>query len=149
MINLEKKLQEIESSINEDRFKKLQLQQKVEQREQKIHKRYIEKWNSEVLNNKTFINNLNTIQERFQKINPKNNKYSWMFYAADVSSKERVKDQVAFYLNYEKVYLQLSLSGLYSRVESFGKEYKIEELNLAKEEFLDTILEVFKIQNES
>ena len=72
-----------------------------------------------------------------------------MFYAADVSSKERVKDQVAFYLNYEKVYLQLSLSGLYSRIESFGQEYKIEELYLAKEEFLDTILEVFKIQNES
>ena len=43
MINLEKKLQEIENSINEDRFRKLQLQQKVEQREQKIHRRYIEK----------------------------------------------------------------------------------------------------------
>ena len=71
-----------------------------------------------------------------------------MFYAADVSSKERVKDQVAFYLNYEKVYLQLSLSGLYSRVESFGQEYKIEQLNEAKEDFLNTILEVFKIQNE-
>lgn len=149
MMNLEKKLQEIESIIDQDRFRKLQLKLKVEKREQEIHKRYIEKWNSEVLNNKTFINNLNTIKERFQKINPKNNKYSWMFYAADVSSKERVKDQVAFYLNYDKVYLQLSLSGLYSRVESFGKEYKIEELNLAKEEFLDTILEVFKIQNES
>jgi len=149
MMNLEKKLQEIESVIDQDRFRKLQLKLKVEKREQEIHKRYIEKWNSEVLNNKIFINNLNTIQERFTKINPKNNKYSWMFYAADVSSKERVKDQVAFYLNYEKVYLQLSLSGLYSRVESFGKEYKIEELNLAKEEFLDTILEVFKIQNES
>ena len=149
MMNLEKKLQEIESVIDQDRFRRLQLKLKVEKREQEIHKRYIEKWNSEVLNNKTFINNLNTIQERFQKINPKNNKYSWMFYAADVSSKERVKDQVAFYLNYEKVYLQLSLSGLYSRVESFGKEYKIEELNLAKEEFLDTILEIFKSQNES
>ena len=149
MMNLEKKLQDIESVIDQDRFRKLQLKLKVEKREQEIHKKYIEKWNSEVLNNKTFINNLNTIQERFQKINPKNNKYSWMFYAADVSSKERVKDQVAFYLNCEKVYLQLSLSGLYSRVESFGKEYKIEELNLAKEEFLDTILEVFKSQNES
>ena len=149
MMNLEKKLQEIESVIDQDRFRKLQLKLKVEKREQEIHNRYIEKWNSEVLNNKTFINNLNTIKERFQKINPKNNKYSWMFYAADVSSKERVKDQVAFYLNYEKVYLQLSLSGLYSRVESFGKEYKIEELNLAKEDFLDTILEIFKSQNES
>ena len=149
MMNLEKKLQEIESVIDQDRFRKLQLKLKVEKREQEIHKRYIEKWNSEVLNNKKFINQLNIIQERFRKINPKNNKYSWMFYAADVSSKERVKDQVAFYLNHEKVYLQLSLSGLYSRVESFGKEYKIQELNLAKEEFLDTILEVFKSQNES
>ena len=147
MMNLEKKLQEIESVIDQVRFRKLQLKLKVEKREQEIHKRYIEKWNSEVLNNKIFINNLNTIQERFQKINPQNDKYSWMFYAADVSSKERVKDQVAFYLNYEKVYLQLSLSGLYSRVESFGKEYKIEQLTKAKKEFLDTILEVFKGQN--
>ena len=149
MMNLEKKLQEIESVIDQDRFRKLQLKLKIEKREQEIHKRYIEKWKSEVINNKTFINNLNIIQERFQKINPKNNKYSWMFYAADLSSKERVKDQAAFYLNYEKVYLQLSLSGLYSRVESFGKEYKLEELPKAKEKFLDTILEVFKIQNES
>jgi len=146
-MNLEKKLQEIESSINEDRFRKLQLQQKVEQREQKIHKRYIEKWNSEVLNNKAFIDQLNTIQQRFSKINPQNNKYSWMFYAADISSRERVKDQVAFYLNYEKVYLQLSLSGLYSRVESYGGEFKIEEIDKAKQDFLDMILEVFKSQN--
>ena len=147
MINLEKKLQEIESSINEDRFRKLQLQQKVEQREQKIHKRYIEKWNSKVLNNKAFIDQLNTIQQRFSKINPQNNKYSWMFYAADISSRERVKDQVAFYLNYEKVYLQLSLCGTYSRVESYGGEFKIEEIDKAKEDFLDMILEVFKSQN--
>lgn len=146
-MNLEKKLQEIESVIDQDRSKKLQLKKIVEQREQEIHKRYIEKWNSEVLKNKTFINNLNKIQERFRKINPTNNKYSWMFYAADISSKERVKDQVAFYLNYEKVYLQLSLSGLYSRIESFGQEYKIEELTKAKEEYLEEILEVFKEQN--
>ena len=147
MINLEKKLQEIESSINDERLRKLQLQQKVEQREQKIHRRYIEKWNSEALNNKTFINQLNIIQERFSKINPQNNKYSWMFYAADISSRERVKDQVAFYLNYEKVYLQLSLCGTYSRVESYGGEFKIEEIDKAKEDFLDMILEVFKSQN--
>ena len=147
MINLEKKLQEIESLINDERLRKLQLQQKVEKREQKIHRRYIEKWNSEVLNNKAFIDQLNTIQQRFSKINPQNNKYSWMFYAADISSRERVKDQVAFYLNYEKVYLQLSLCGTYSRVESYGGEFKIEEIDKAKEDFLDMILEVFKSQN--
>ena len=148
MKNLTEQLEEIENNIINERLRKSENKYKVEKKEQEIHKKYIEKWNSEVLNNKTFINNLNTIQERFTKINPKNNKYSWIFYAADVSSKERVKDQVAFYLNYEKVYLQLSLSGLYSRVESFGQEYKIEQLNEAKEDFLNTILEVFKIQNE-
>ena len=148
MKNLIEQLKDIENNIINERLRKSEIKNKVEKREQEIHKRYIKKWNSEVLNNKIFINNLNIIQERFTKINPKNNRYSWMFYAADVSSKERVKDQVAFYLNYEKVYLQLSLSGLYSRVESFGQEYKIEQLNEAKEDFLNTILEVFKIQNE-
>ena len=149
MKNLIEQLKDLENKIINERLRKSEIKNKVEKREQEIHKRYIKKWNSEVLNNKIFINNLNIIQERFTKINPKNNRYSWMFYAADVSSKERVKDQVAFYLNYEKVYLQLSLSGLYSRVESFGQEYKIEQLNEAKEDFLNTILEVFKIQNES
>jgi len=148
MKNLIEQLKDIENNIINERLRKSEIKNKVEKREQEIHKRYIKKWNSEVLNNKIFINNLNIIQERFTKINPKNNRYSWMFYAADVSSKERVKDQVAFYLNYKKVYLQLSLSGLYSRVESFGQEYKIEQLNEAKEDFLNTILEVFKIQNE-
>ena len=62
MMNLEKKLQEIESVIDQDRFRKLQLKLKVEKREQEIHKRYIEKWNFEVLNNKKFINQLNIIQ---------------------------------------------------------------------------------------
>ena len=71
-----------------------------------------------------------------------------MFYAADISSRERVKDEVAFYLNFQKVSLQLSLSGIYSRVKlSNGSEYKIDELNKAKEEYLNEILEVFKEQN--
>ena len=71
-----------------------------------------------------------------------------MFYAADISSRERVKDEVAFYLNFQKVSLQLSLSGIYSEVIlSNGSEYKIDELNKAKEEYLNEILEVFKEQN--
>ena len=71
-----------------------------------------------------------------------------MFYAGDVSSKERVKDEVAFYLNFKKVSLQLSLSGTYSEVKlSNGNDYKINELNKAKEEYLNEILEAFKKQN--
>ena len=112
MRKLTKKLKEIENRINKERSKKTTLTKKVEQREKKIHLNHIKKWNSGILNNKTFINNLNTIQKRFRKINPKDSRYSWMFYAADISSREKVKDQVAFYVNTQKLYLQLCLDGL-------------------------------------
>lgn len=148
MNNLDVKLNELEDKIVSERLRKADLRKRVELREKKIHSEYIKKWNSGVLNNKTFINNLNKIQTKFKKINSKDNRYSWMFYAGDVSSKERVKDEVAFYLNFKKVSLQLSLSGTYSEVKlSNGNDYKINELNKAKEEYLNEILEVFKEQN--
>ena len=148
MNNLDVKLNELEDKIVSERLRKADLRKRVELRERKIHSEYIKKWNSGVLNNKTFINDLNKIQTKFKKINSKDNRYSWMFYAGDVSSKERVKDEVAFYLNFKKVSLQLSLSGTYSEVKlSNGNDYKINELNKAKEEYLNEILEVFKEQN--
>ena len=148
MNNLDIKLNDIEDKIVSERLRKADLRKRVELRERKIHSEYIKKWNSGVLNNKTFINDLNKIQTKFKKINSKDNRYSWMFYAADISSKERVKDEVAFYLNFQKVSLQLSLSGIYSEVILSNRgEYKIEELNKAKEEYLDEILEAFKEQN--
>jgi hypothetical protein len=148
MNNLDVKLNELEDKIVSERLRKADLRKRVELREKKIHSEYIKKWNSGVLNNKTFINNLNKIQTKFKKINSKDNRYSWMFYAGDVSSKERVKDEVAFYLNFKKVSLQLSLSGTYSEVKlSNGNDYKINELNKAKEEYLNEILEAFKEQN--
>jgi len=148
MNNLDVKLKELEDKIVSERLRKADLRKRVELREKKIHSEYIKKWNSGVLNNKTFINNLNKIQTKFKKINSKDNRYSWMFYAGDVSSKERVKDEVAFYLNFKKVSLQLSLSGTYSEVKlSNGNDYKINELNKAKEEYLNEILEAFKEQN--
>lgn len=148
MNNLDVKLNDIEDKIVSERLRKADLRKRVELRERKIHSEYIKKWNSGILNNKTFVNNLNKVQTKFKKINSKDNRYSWMFYAGDVSSKERVKDEVAFYLNFKKVSLQLSLSGTYSEVKlSNGSEYKIDELNKAKEEYLDEILEAFKEQN--
>ena len=148
MNNLDVKLNELEDKVVSERLRKADLRKRVELRERKIHSEYIKKWNSGVLNNKTFINDLNKIQTKFKKINSKDNRYSWMFYAGDVSSKERVKDEVAFYLNFKKVSLQLSLSGTYSEVKlSNGNDYKINELNKAKEEYLNEILEVFKEQN--
>ena len=148
MNNLDVKLNELEDKIVSERLRKADLRKRVELREKKIHSEYIKKWNSGILNNNTFINNLNKIQKKFKKINSKDNRYSWMFYAGDISSRERVKDEVAFYLNFQKVSLQLRLSGIYSEVIlSNGNEYKIEELNKAKEEYLNEILEAFKEQN--
>ena len=148
MNNLDVKLNELEDKVVSERLRKADLRKRVELRERKIHSEYIKKWNTGVLNNKTFINNLNKIQTKFKKINSKDNRYSWMFYAANISSRERVKDEVAFYLNFQKVSLQLSLNGIYSEVIlSNHGEYKIEELNKAKEEYLNEILEVFKEQN--
>ena len=148
MNNLDVKLNDLEDKIVSERLRKADLRKRVELRERKIHSEYIKKWNSGILNNKTFINDLNKIQTKFKKINSKDNRYSWMFYAGDVSSKERVKDEVAFYLNFKKVSLQLSLSGTYSEVKlSNGNDYKIDELNKAKEEYLNEILEAFKEQN--
>jgi hypothetical protein len=148
MNNLDIKLNELEDKVVSERLRKADLRKRVELRERKIHSEYIKKWNSGVLNNKTFINDLNKIQTKFKKINSKDNRYSWMFYAANISSRERVKDEVAFYLNFQKVSLQLSLNGIYSEVIlSNHGEYKIEELNKAKEEYLNEILEVFKEQN--
>jgi hypothetical protein len=148
MNNLDVKLNELEDKVVSERLRKADLRKRVELRERKIHSEYIQKWNTGVLNNKTFINNLNKIETKFKKINSKDNRYSWMFYAADISSRERVKDEVAFYLNFQKASLQLSLNGIYSEVIlSNGSEYKIDELNKAKEEYLNEILEVFKEQN--
>ena len=148
MNNLDVKLNELEEKVVSERLRKADLKKRVELRERKIHSEYIKKWNLGVLKNKTFINDLNKIQTKFKKINSKDNRYSWMFYAADISSRERVKDEVAFYLNFQKVSLQLSLSGIYSEVKLSNRgEYKIEELNKAKEEYLNEILEVFKEQN--
>ena len=142
------KLKEIENKINLEKSKKIKRNKKIDQREKKIHLKYIKAWNSGVLNNKTFINNLNMICNKFKKIDSKNN-YSWIFYAADISSREKVKDKVAFYFNYGHIDLQLSLSGLYSRVSLDGvQDYKIEQLKEAKQEYLNLILETFKSQNE-
>ena len=67
MGNLTKKLKEIENRINQERSKKTTLTKKVEQREEKIHLNHIKKWNSGILNNKTFINNLNKDPKKIQK----------------------------------------------------------------------------------
>ena len=64
MNNLDVKLNELEDKIVSERLRKVDLRKRVELREGKIHSKYIKKWNSGVLNNKTFINNLNKMQTK-------------------------------------------------------------------------------------
>ena len=71
MNNLDVKLNELEDKVVSERLRKADLRKRVELRERKIHSEYIKKWNSGVLNNKTFINDLNKIQTKFKKINSK------------------------------------------------------------------------------
>jgi hypothetical protein len=58
MNNLDVKLNELEDKVVSERLRKADLRKRVELRERKIHSEYIKKWNSGVLNNKTFINDL-------------------------------------------------------------------------------------------
>ena len=71
MNNLDVKLNDIEDKIVSERLRKADLRKRVELREKKIHSEYIKKWNSGVLNNETFINNLNKIQKKFKKLTQK------------------------------------------------------------------------------
>jgi len=146
---LDVKLNELEDKIVSERLRKADLRKRVELREKKIHSEYIKKWNSGVLNNKTFINNLNKIQTKFKKINSKDNRYSWMFYAGDVSSKERVKDEVAFYLNDQKISLNLILSGKDSEIYFEGENFDIKDIDKVKDDYLQLILDVFKDEGDN
>ena len=70
----------------------------------------------------------------------------------DVSVKEKLKNQVSFYLNGHKIALKLNLLGvstylaLYDNTKQIAQT-KIDNLAKLREKFLSKILEVFKDQN--
>jgi len=151
MKNFNQKLEDIEKNIINERTNKKLTTDRAEKREKEANKPIVDKWNSSTINNEQFNSTLNKTLATFKKINPTNNNYFFV-YGDDLSSKEKLKNVVSFYLNEEWVSLGLELSGVSSYIALYdslkeSKHYKIEEIEEAKELFLNRILEIFKNQN--
>ena len=58
-----------------------------------------------------------------------------------------MKDNFTFYVNNERSSLQLNLSGLYTDINVNGESFKIENIQKAKEIYLNDIIEIFRDQN--
>jgi len=149
MKDLDKKLKIIEKETIDEKIRKKALRAKAENKESKIHLEFINIWEKEVLSNKQFISDLDKILTSFKKIRPKNNHYSWKFYAGNIDIKEKVKDEAAFYLNDQKISLNLNLYGRYSQIRLMGESYELKDIDKAKDDFIQLILDVFKEEGDN
>ena len=149
MKDLDKKLKIIEQETIDEKIRKKALREKAEERQSKIHLEFINIWEKEVLSNKQFISDLDKILTSFKKIRPKNNRYSWKFYAGNIDIKEKVKDEVAFYLNDQKISLNLSLYGRYSKIVLMGESYELKDIDKAKDDYIQFVLDVFKDEGDN
>ena len=149
MKDLDKKLKIIEQETIDEKIRKKSLREKAENKESKIHLEFINIWEKEVLSNKQFISDLDKILTSFIKIRPKNNRYSWKFFEGNISIKEKVKDEVAFYLNDQKISLNLILSGKHSEIYLEGESFDIKDIDKVKDDYLQVILDVFKEEGDN
>ena len=147
MKNLTKRLEDIEAKVIETKNNKQKRREKVEKREKEIHQKVIKIWNKETLNDKSFHSDLNKIVSSFKKIDPKNKRYFWRTFEFDISKKETLKDSFAFFVNHTRVDFQINLNGLYTDLSVAGESFKIDEIQKAKEVYLNTIIETFAAQN--
>ena len=147
MKNLIKKLEDLEAKIIETKNDKQRLREKVEKREKEIHQKVIKIWNKKALNDKSFHSDLNKIVSSFKKIDQKNKRYFWRTFEFDISKKETLKDSFAFFVNHERVDFQINLNGLYTDLSVAGESFKIEDIQRAKEVYLNTIIDTFGSQN--
>ena len=149
MKDLDKKLKIIEQETIDEKIRKKALREKAEERQSKIHLEFINIWEKEVLSNKQFISDLDKILKTFKKIRPKNNRYSWKFFEGNINIKEKVKDEVAFYLNDQKISLNLILSGKDSEIYLMGESFDIKNIDKVKDDYLQFILDVFKEEGDN
>ena len=149
MENLNKKLKNLENQILEERNYKKEKREKFEKKQFSIHQKFIRIWNEKLSKNKKFKSDLDKILSSFKKINPKNNQYYWML-EEDISVKERVKNIVSFILNEQKISLELRLYGSSSEIYLHEDDtYKIENIEKAKANFINEVLEIFQEQNKN
>ena len=149
MKDLDKKLKIIEQETIDEKIRKKALREKAENKESKIHLEFIKIWEKEVLSNKQFKSDLDKILTSFKKIRPKNNRYSWKFFEGNIDIKEKVKDEVAFYLNDQKISLNLILSGKDSEIYLMGESFDIKNIDKVKDDYLQFILDVFKDEGDN
>ena len=149
MKDLDKKLKIIQKEIVDEKIRKKTFREKVENRESKIHLEFINIWEKEVLSNKQFKSDLDKILISFKQIRPKNNRYSWKCFEGNIDIKEKIKDEVAFYLNNQKISLNLKLFGKYSEIYVNGESFKLKDIEKAKDDFMQLILDVFKEENDN
>ena len=149
MNDLDKKLKIIEQETIDEKIRKKALREKAENKESKIHLEFIKIWEKEVLSNKQFKSDLDKILTSFIKIRPKNNRYSWKFFEGNISIKEKVKDEVAFYLNDQKISLNLKLFGKHSEIYFMGESFDIKDIDKAKDNYMQLILDVFKEEGDN
>ena len=147
MKNLTKRLEDLEAKIIETKNDKQRLREKVEKREKEIHQKVIKIWNKKALNDKSFHSDLNKIVSSFKKIDQKNKRYFWRTFEFDISKKETLKDSFAFFVNHERVDFQINLNGLHTDLSVAGESFKIEDIQRAKEVYLNTIIDTFRSQN--
>ena len=147
MKNLTKRLEDLEAKIIETKNDKQRLREKVEKREKEIHQKVIKIWNKKALNDKSFHSDLNKIVSSFKKIDQKNKRYFWRTFEFDISKKETLKDSFAFFINHERVDFQINLRGLQTDLSVAGESFKIEDIQRAKEVYLNTIIDTFGSQN--
>ena len=147
MKNLTKRLEDLEAKIIKTKNNKQKLKENIEKREKVIHSKVIKIWNKEALNNKSFHSDLNKIISSFKKIDLKNKRYFWRTFEFDISKKETLKDSFAFFVNQERVDFQINLNDLYTDLSVAGESFKIEDIQSAKEVYLNTIIDTFESQN--
>ena len=147
MRSLENRLKDLEIKLIEIQDNKKKLRDKVQNRESEIHKKVIDIWKNEVLNNKSFHADLDKIASNFKKLDPKNKRYFWKIFEFDISKKENLKDNFTFYVNDERLHFQLNLNGLYTDLSTTTESFKIDKIKMAKEVYLNEIIETFKEQN--
>ena len=149
MENLNKKLKNLENQILDERNYKKRKEKNLKKKQFSIHQKFIKIWNEKLSKNKKFKSDLDKILSSFKKINPKNNQYYWML-EEDISVKERVKNIVSFILNEQKISLELRLYGSSSEIYLYEDDtYKIENIENAKENFINEVLEIFQEQNKN
>ena len=166
MTDIDTKLNEIEKKIIKNREYEKKRDQKYEEEKKISLKNLSLFWDEQFKKNKEFINNFEKIKKRFYKINP-DSEYIYEILKGDLNeimftvrfrfnsinievelctillASDR-DPKIQFYLNEDPLYKNPST---YFDSRKHLKNFKFNEIDKAKNQFFDKILEIFKLHN--